>query len=94
MKEEAILDIERKAVERLNNLRRDSEISEQQLGEMAFPRATNKRAKINALRIPRSNTGSPLRFRLGDFCSICHALGKHPGVELVKLWDNVDTSNE
>ena len=94
MKEASILDIERKAIERLNNLRRSAGISEGQLGESAFPEAANKRAKVNALRIPRSNTGSPLRFRLGDFCSICHALGKHPGVELTLLWDNVDTSNE
>ena len=89
MKEALILDIERKAVEHLNTLRREYDISEAQLGERAFPGAVNKRAKVNALRIPRTNTGAPLRFRLGDFCSLCNALGKHPGVELVMLWDAI-----
>jgi hypothetical protein len=94
MKEASILDIERKAVEHINALRRDTRISEEQLGKLAFPDAKNKRAKVNALRIPRSNTGSPLRFRLGDFCSLCHALGKNPAQELLLLWGPVDKENE
>jgi hypothetical protein len=94
MKDKNIVDIEKMAAAHLNRIRIETGITETRLGELAFPESKNKRAKINALRVPRSNTGEPLRFRLGDFCAICHALGKNPAQELLLLWGDADTSNE
>jgi hypothetical protein len=92
MKESSILDIERRAIDYLNSLRKASRISETTLAESAFPGVQNARAKLSALRIARSNTGQPLRLRLGDFCAICHALGKNPAQELLLLWGETDAS--
>ena len=70
MKDDSIVDIERKAIAYLDKIRQEEGITEAEWGKRAFPEAKNSRVKINSLRIPRTNTGEPLRLRLGDFCAM------------------------
>ena len=93
MKDDSIVDIGRKAIAYLDKIRQEEGITEAEWGKRAFPEAKNSRVKINSLRIPRTNTGEPLRLRLGDFCAMCHALGRNPAQELLILWGQADTIN-
>jgi hypothetical protein len=86
MREENIVDIERKAMLHLDVIREQKGLSEKEFGEAAFPDAVNPRQKVNALRKARGTKGEPLRVRLGDFCAMCVALKKHPAEELLKIW--------
>ena len=78
MKEASIVEIERKAMALIDRFRKEAGLSEAKLGELALPEAKNYRQKINSLRNARGSGNEPLRLRLGDFCAICHALGKNP----------------
>ena len=88
MKEASIVEIERKAIALIDRFRKEAGLSEAKLGELAFPEA-----KINSLRNARGSSNEPLRLRLGDFCAICHALGKNPAQELLLLWGEADKEN-
>ena len=93
MKEASIVEIERKAIGLIDRFRKEAGLSEAKLGELAFPEAKNYRQKINSLRNARGSGNEPLRLRLGDFCAICHALGKNPAQELLLLWGEADKDN-
>lgn len=86
MKDEYILNVEREALSLISKLRTDAGLTEKELGELAFPNAKNPRQKISGLWNARGKGGEPLRLRLGDFCSICHALKKNPAQELLTIW--------
>lgn len=94
MKEKSTVNIEKEAINHLEQIRGECGLTETQWGEKAFPYVKNKRIKISALKTPRKNTGEPLRLRLGDFCALCHALGRNPAQELLLIWAKADTSEE
>lgn len=89
MKEETILKVEREALERILELRKESGMTETELGSKAFPEAKNPRLKISGLWHGRGKGNDGLRLRLGDFCTICHALGKNPAQELLVIWGKI-----
>ena len=86
MKEQRIFDIEKDALDLLLRYRQESGISETDLGKLAFPEAARPRSKVNSLWSVKTESGKPLRLRLGDFCAMCAALGKDPSQELFSLW--------
>ena len=90
MKEANIIDIERVALDFLLNARKDAGLTETELGKMAFPEASNPRAKIHAMWSAKTSENKALRLRLGDFCAMCLALGKNPAQELLLLWNKVE----
>lgn len=90
MEEKTILAIERKALEYLLEERKKQGLSETKFGKMAFPELENPRAKINGLYQLKTETGKNLRFRLGDFCAMCHALDKNPPEVLFSLWNSIE----
>ena len=87
MKEENIFDIEKAALDLLLKYRKESGMSETEFGQASFPGVARPRSKINCLWSVKTAGGKPLRLRLGDFCSMCHALGKNPAQELFLLWE-------
>ncbi len=89
MKDEAILNVEREALNLILELRKAAGISEKALGEKAFPEAKNPRLKISSLWHGRGKGSDGLRLRLGDFCTICHALGRNPAQELLVIWGKI-----
>ncbi len=89
MKDEAILNVEREALELILKLRRAKGMTETELGQKAFPDAKNPRLKISSLWHGRGKGNDGLRLRLGDFCTICHALGRNPAQELLTIWGEV-----
>lgn len=90
MKEQAIFDIEKAALDLLLKYRKESGLSETDFGKKAFPDIANPRSKINSLWSVKTVGGKPLRLRLGDFCAMCLALGKNPSQELFLLWEQAD----
>lgn len=94
MREEVIVDIERKAIVHLDGIRERKGLSEKELGEIAFPEAKNPRQKVNSLRNSRGLKGEPLRVRLGDFCSMCFALERNPAQELLLILNAADAGSE
>ena len=86
MNEETIVQIERLAVERLDEERKRLGLSEESLGTKAYPDAKNPRMKVQALRIKRGH-GEPQRLRLGDFVSLCEAMSLDPGKVLWEVCD-------
>ena len=86
MKEADILNVEHEALILIKGLREKRGLSETALGELAFPDVKNPRQKISSIWNARGAGGPPLRLRLGDFCSICHALGRNPAQELLGIW--------
>ncbi len=86
VKEQNILNIEYKALEFLLEERKRQNLTEMELGKMAFPEHTNPRAKINAMYHMKTGKGKSLRLRMGDFCAMCQALGKSPPEEFFKIW--------
>jgi len=94
MKEVSIVNIEKRAIKHLDSIRKEMGMSETQWGELAFPFAGDTRVKVSALKIPRTKGGEPLRLRLGEFCSLCHSLGRNPAQELLILWGDADTANK
>ena len=86
MKEELIVQIERLAVERLDEERKKRGFSEEALGIKAYPEAKNPRMKVQALRIKRGH-GEPQRLRLGDFVALCEAMELDPGKILWEVCD-------
>ncbi|MBQ7456725.1 MAG: hypothetical protein IJS54_03880 [Desulfovibrio sp.] len=86
MKEQEVLDIERAALDLLLQYRKEGNLSETELGKLAFPEAARPRSKVNALWSVKTDGGKPLRLRLGDFCAMCDAMGKDPSQELFTLW--------
>ena len=94
MKDEAILNVEREALDLILKLRKEAGLTEKELGEKAFPEAKNPRLKISSLWHGRGKGSTGLRLRLGDFCTICHALGRNPAQELLIIWGNSEPSGE
>lgn len=90
MKEQNILDIERKALEFLSEDRKKQGMTETEFGKKSFPNIENPRAKINAMYQVKTGSGKNLRLRLGDFCAMCQALGRNPAEELFKLWTSAE----
>jgi hypothetical protein len=90
MKDENIVQVEREALDWILRLRKESGLTEKELGELAFPETKNPRQKISGLWNARGKGGEPLRLRLGDFCTICHALGKNPAQELLAIWGKIN----
>ena len=90
MKDEDIMNIEREALERIHQIRQESGLSETELGLQAFPSAKNPRLKVSSMRNTKGKTGEPLRFRLGDFCAMCQALGKNPAQELLLILGKIN----
>ena len=86
MVEEDIMDLEHRAIEHLRRLRLGASMTEAELGALAFPEAKNPRLKISGLSNVKTKNGAALRLRLGDFCSICEAMGKDPAQELFTVW--------
>lgn len=89
MKDETILNVEREALDLVLKLRKESGMTEKDLGELAFPEAKNPRLKVSSLWHGRGKGNDGLRLRLGDFCSICRALGKNPAQELLIIWGRI-----
>ena len=89
MKDESILNVEREALDLVLRLRKDAGITEKELGERAFPEARNPRLKVSSLWHGRGKGNDGLRLRLGDFCSMCQALGKNPAQELLLIWGRI-----
>lgn len=89
MKDETILNVEREALDLILKLRKEAGVTEKELGEKAFPQAKNPRLKISSLWHGRGKGNDGLRLRLGDFCTICHALGRNPAQELLVIWGNI-----
>lgn len=89
MKDEAILNVEREALDLILQLRKEAGMTEKALGEKAFPQAKNPRLKISSLWHGRGKGNDGLRLRLGDFCTICHALGRNPAQELLLIWGRI-----
>lgn len=89
MKDGSILNVEREALELILKLRKEAGMTERELGEKAFPEAKNPRLKISALWHGRGKGNDGLRLRLGDFCTICHALGRNPAQELLIIWGRI-----
>lgn len=90
MKERHILEVEREALNLIRKLREESKLTEKALGEKAFPEAKNPRQKVSSIWNARGAGGEPLRVKLGDFCAICHALGKNPAQELLVIWGKIN----
>lgn len=90
MKETNIISIEEAALDFLQKARKDAGLSQEQLGALAFPEAKNPMSKVNAMWNVQSFNKKMLRLRLGDFCAMCKALGKHPAQELLLLWNQID----
>ncbi|WP_022656257.1 hypothetical protein [uncultured Desulfovibrio sp.] len=86
MKEEIIVQIERLAVERLDEERKRLGLSQEALGTRAYPDAKNPYMKVQALRIKRGH-GEPQRLRLGDFVALCEAMNLDPGKVLWEVCD-------
>lgn len=91
MRDENILNVEREALAVILQYRKELGMSEKELGEKAFPDAKNPRIKVSALWHGRGKSEDGLRFRLGDFCSICEALGKNPAQELLLIWGKISS---
>ena len=94
MKEADILNVEHEALALIKELREKRGMTEKALGELAFPESKNPRQKISSIWNARGAGGEPLRLKLGDFCSICHALGKNPAQELLGIWGKAFLSKE
>lgn len=92
MKDDAILNVEREALDLILKLRKEAGLTEKELGEKAFPEAKNPRLKISSLWHGRGKGNDGLRLRLGDFCTICHALGRNPAQELLVIWGKSEPS--
>lgn len=86
MNEETIVQLERLAIERLDEERKKLGMSEEAWGAKAYPDAKNPRMKIQPLRIKRGR-GEPQRLRLGDFVVLCEALNLDPGKILWEVRD-------
>ena len=86
MNEERTVQIEKLAIERLEEERKRLGLSQKDLGERAYPQAVNPYMRVQALRINRGN-GKPQRLRLGDFVALCEALGLDPGKVLWEVRD-------
>lgn len=86
MKDEQILNVEREALNLILELRKAKGLTEKELGELAFPEAKNPRLKISSLWHGRGKGNDGLRLRLGDFCTIMHALGENPAQQLLTIW--------
>ncbi len=86
MNEDMIVQIERLAMERLDEERKSLGLSQEALGIKAYPDAKNPYMKVQALRIKRGH-GKPLRLRLGDFVSLCEAMNLDPGKVLWEVRD-------
>ena len=90
MKEENIISIEQAALAFLLQARKDAGMSEEQFGRLAFPESERPRTKIHAMWSVQTSNTKGLRLRLGDFCSMCKALGKNPAQELLLLWNQIE----
>ena len=90
MKEANIIDMEKAALDFLLAARKDAGMTEKELGEKAFPDSANPWSKVHALWNAKTASKKNLRLRLGDFCSLCDALGKNPAQELLLLWNKVE----
>jgi len=89
MKDENILNVEREALDLILSIRKERGMTERELGEKAFPEAKNPRLKISSLWHGRGKDNDGLRLRLGDFCTICNALGRNPAQELLIIWGRI-----
>lgn len=89
MKDVTILNVEKEALDLILKLRKEGGMTEKELGEKAFPEAKNPRLKISGLWHARGKGGEALRLRLGDFCTIMHALGRNPAQELLVIWGQI-----
>lgn len=89
MKDETILNVEREALDLVLRLRKEAGMTEKDLGEKAFPETKNPRLKVSSLWHGRGRGNDGLRLRLGDFCSMCHALGRNPAQELLVIWGKI-----
>ena len=86
MNEDTIVQIERLAIERLEEERVHLGLTQKDLGNKAYPDAPNPYMKVQALRIKRGN-GKPQRLRLGDFVALCEAMQLDPGKVLWEVRD-------
>lgn len=86
MQEETIVQVERLAVERLEEERKKLGLSDEALGAKAYPGAKNPRMKVQALKIKRGR-GEPQRLRLGDFVALCEAMDLDPGKVIWEVCD-------
>ena len=89
MKDETILNVEREALDLILQIRKEVGMTEKELGEKAFPQAKNPRLKISGLWHGRGKGNDGLRLRLGDFCTIMHAMGRNPAQELLLIWGRI-----
>lgn len=86
MNEETIVQVERLAIERLDEERNRLGLSQEALGQKAYPDAKNPYMRVQALRIKRGH-GKPQRLRLGDFVALCEAMNLDPGKVLWEVCD-------
>lgn len=90
MKEANIIAIEKAALDFLLTARKEAGMTEAELGQKAFPDSPNPWSKVHALWNAKTASKKSLRLRLGDFCSLCLALGKNPAQELLLIWNQVE----
>ena len=90
MKEDNILAIERAALDFLLKARKEAGLTESEFGKKAFPESSNPWSKVHAMWNAKTASNKALRLRLGDFCSMCRALGKNPAQELLLLWNQIE----
>lgn len=86
MREVDMVSIEQAALDFLLQLRKEQKLTEAELGQRAFPESSNPWAKVHSLWNTKTATKKSLRLRLGDFCSMCQAMGKEPDEVFFKLW--------
>ena len=77
MNEELALEIERRIVELLQDIRKERNLSELEWGKLAYPEISDPRRKIQALK-NRQGNGQPQRLKVGDMTRLARALGYDP----------------
>ena len=86
MKEVDKVQSEQAALDVLDAIREQKEMTLAELGRKAFPDDAAPHMRIRALRVEKN--GKKQRLRLGDFRAMCEALEEDPIRVLIKAWDN------
>ena len=75
--EELALEVERRIIEMLQELRKEKGLSELEWGKLAYPEIADPRRKIQALKNNQGN-GHPQRLKVGDMTRLAKALDYDP----------------
>lgn len=77
MNEELAVEVERRIIEILQEVRKERGLSELEWGKRAYPEIADPRRKIQALKNNQGN-GQPQRLKVGDMTRLAKALGYDP----------------